>query len=478
MIIYSALIGVFAGICLGYSILFLFVGLRRHHNKQLNLLFALFAFAYAGTLLMGIWYRGQTSVEAFLAISRWDGVFIALAFISLNWYVATYTSFFPRYYLWGITAVISLSVLGAMLTPTLIYTSMPAMTTIPLPWNEQVNNIVGEENLWGTLLLLSQLFTLGFIIFAGSKQWRRGEQQPALILLGGMAWFIFALFYEILAESGLLVYFPLAESGFLGIAIALSLQRANIVIKTEEALADSQHQLETVLAQRTTELAEAQAQLIEKAQETAVLAERSRIARDLHDAVTQTIYSATLIAEVLPQVWQRNSEEGQRNLVKLRQLVRGALAEMRTMLFELRPMALEKAELDVLLPQLADAFTGRTRIPVEISISGENHLPVDVKLTFYRITQEAFNNIAKHAYATEAALSLHQEEHHAELLISDNGRGFDKDTLPAEAMGLAIMKERAEAIQADFTLTSAQGQGTTLKTSWQTLTKPQHGEPV
>lgn len=476
MTIYAAIIGVLAGICLGYSFLFLFVGLRRRQAKQQNLLFALFAFAYAGTLLMGIWYRGQTTVEGYLAISRWDGIFIATAFIALNWYVATYTAVFSKYYLWGITAVFILSVVAAMLTATLVFTTMPEIAAIPLPWNEQVNTLIGEENIWGTLLLLAQLFTLGFIIFAGVKQWRRGEQMAALLLLGGMSWFIFALFYEILAEAGLFVYVPLAESGFLGIAIALSLQRANIVIKTEEALAESQQQLETVLAQRTTELAEAQAQLIEQAQETAVLAERSRIARDLHDAVTQTIYSATLIVEVLPQVWQRNPDEGQRNLVKLRQLVRGALAEMRTMLFELRPAALEKAELDVLLPQLADAFTGRTRIPVEATINGQNHLPAEVKIAFYRITQETFNNIAKHAAATAVTLLLQQDQNEAQLTISDNGRGFDPTETPPESMGLAIMKERAQAVQATLEFISERGAGTNIQICWPNPAHPPNGE--
>ena len=81
MSIYATIIGTIAGICLGYAILFLFVGLRRREDKQLNLTFALFAFAYAGTLLMGIWYRGQTTAVSFLAISRWDGVFVGLVHI-------------------------------------------------------------------------------------------------------------------------------------------------------------------------------------------------------------------------------------------------------------------------------------------------------------------------------------------------------------------------------------------------------------
>ncbi len=83
MSIYAALIGTFAGICLGYAILYLFIGWRRQVDRPLNLYFALFAFGYAGTLLLGIWYRSQDSVAGYLAVSRWDGIFIWLAFISL-----------------------------------------------------------------------------------------------------------------------------------------------------------------------------------------------------------------------------------------------------------------------------------------------------------------------------------------------------------------------------------------------------------
>ncbi len=99
MSIYAAVIGTIAGICLGYAILYLFVGLRRREDKRLNLTFALFALGYAGTLLLGIWYRSQTTAAEFLAISRWDGVFIWLAFVALNWYVAEYTGSRSKGYL-------------------------------------------------------------------------------------------------------------------------------------------------------------------------------------------------------------------------------------------------------------------------------------------------------------------------------------------------------------------------------------------
>ncbi len=212
------------------------------------------------------------------------------------------------------------------------------------------------------------------------------------------------------------------------------------------------------------------ARLFEQAQEAAAAEERSRLARDLHDAVTQTIYSATLIAEALPHVWARDPAEGERNLVKLRQLVRGALAEMRTLLFELRPTALEAADLGTLLHYLGDALTGRTRVPVEVhaeaAVEGEIQLPSNVKVALYRIAQEVFNNIAKHARATQVAVTLHRMPDRITLTIQDNGRGFDLDSVSAAKLGLSIMHERAEEIGAQLAVESQAGQSTRIAVTW------------
>ncbi|MCP4360440.1 MAG: hypothetical protein GY796_20720 [Chloroflexi bacterium] len=444
MSIYATIIGTIAGICLGYAILYLFIGLRRSEDKRLNLTFSLFAFAYAGTLLMGIWYRSQTTAVSFLAISRWDGIFVGLAFIALNWYVATYTKVGGKHYLWGITAVFTITVLAAILTPTLIYTEMPTLTTIPLPWNEQVANVAGEENMWGMLLLLAQLVTLGFIIFAGIRQWRRGERQPAALLLAGMLWFIFSLLYEILAEVGLWVYIPFAETGFLGIAIVMSLQMANSVIKTEEALAASQKNLEKIITVRTAELAATQTQLIEQAQETAVAAERNRLARDLHDVVTQILFSINLIAISLPRLWPRDPDMAARSTVELQRLTRGALAEMRILLRELRPQTITTTDLNILLTQLCHGLSARHDIPAEVDACENCDLPEGVHVALYRIAQEAMNNIAKHAEATQVWLRLNREETAVFLSIRDNGQGFAIHEVSSQHMGrdLLFMKSR------------------------------------
>lgn len=204
-----------------------------------------------------------------------------------------------------------------------------------------------------------------------------------------------------------------------------------------------------------------------RAAEAAVAAERSRLARDLHDAVTQTLFSASLIAEVLPKLWERDREEGKRRLSDLRQLTRGALAEMRTMLLELRPATLTEVELRDLLRQLCEALTGRARIPVNLRVDGDSRpLPPDVQIAFYRVAQEALNNIFKHAEATEVDVHLEYGTDHVCLTITDNGCGFDPDCVSAESLGLKIMRERAEGIGAVASLTSSLETGTQVSLRW------------
>jgi signal transduction histidine kinase len=196
--------------------------------------------------------------------------------------------------------------------------------------------------------------------------------------------------------------------------------------------------------------------------------ERQRLARDLHDAVSQTLFSASLIAEVLPRLWERNRDEGRRRLEEVRQLTRGALAEMRTLLLELRPSALIEAEFGDLLRQLAESTIGRARVPVTLELEGEPScsLPPDVKVVMYRVAQESLNNIAKHAEASQVTVSLRCQAERVELRISDDGRGFDLESVPTESLGLGIMRERVEAIGAELTIESEVGQGTVITVVW------------
>ena len=200
--------------------------------------------------------------------------------------------------------------------------------------------------------------------------------------------------------------------------------------------------------------------------EAAAAAERSRLARDLHDAVTQTLFSASLIADVLPRLWERVPTEGRRCLDDLRRLTRGALAEMRSLLLELRPAALAEAKLDCLLRQLAEAATGRARLSVDASVEDLPTLPRDVQIALFRIAQEALNNATRHAGASKVDLALRALPQGVELRIADNGRGFDVARVSPGHLGLGIMRERAETIGALLTIESERGRGTSVTVTW------------
>ena len=213
------------------------------------------------------------------------------------------------------------------------------------------------------------------------------------------------------------------------------------------------------------------AELYGHAQELAVLEERQRLARNLHDAVNQSLFSAGLIAEVLPRLWERDQEEARRSLEDLRRLTRGAMAEMRALLAELRPSTLTDSSLSDLLRMLGNAFSGRTNVPITVSITGEFFLPAEAQVAFYRVCQEALNNIVKHAKASQVEIELKQDGDIIELHILDDGLGFDPAQKFSGHYGLGMMHERAEAAGALLSITSQPDHGTELVIRW-TQTPP------
>lgn len=208
------------------------------------------------------------------------------------------------------------------------------------------------------------------------------------------------------------------------------------------------------------------AELYAQAQELAVLEERQRLARNLHDAVNQSLFSAGLIAEVLPRLWEQNQEEARKSLQDLRKLTRAATAEMRALLAELVPSTLTDAELGDLLILLGNAFTGRTNIPVKVAVSGAGVLPAEVQVAVYRVSQEALINVAKHAEAHQVEIILNHKEKEIELTIRDDGIGFERAEVASGHYGLSMMHERAEAVGVRLTITSRIGEGTQLAMHW------------
>jgi signal transduction histidine kinase len=222
--------------------------------------------------------------------------------------------------------------------------------------------------------------------------------------------------------------------------------------------------LETIGSQIGLFIERKRIEQVEQAQtrQLSAMHERQRLARDLHDSVTQTLFSANMIAEMLPQIWDRDPEQVRPGLDELQRLTRGALGEMRSLLVELRPAGLQSSSLTEMLNQLATSVTSSAKLHITLESNEQATLPPDVRLTLFRITQEALNNIVKHAHANRVWIQLHADCERLELQIRDDGRGFKSKCLPSGHFGMAIMRERAEEIGAQFQLNSIPSKGTSI----------------
>jgi PAS domain S-box-containing protein len=209
------------------------------------------------------------------------------------------------------------------------------------------------------------------------------------------------------------------------------------------------------------------AQVNQQAQENAAIEERQRLARELHDAVTQALYSSTMIAQAALRLLERDPERARQQFEQVVALNQAATADMRTLLLELRPEAIVRTALPELLNQLVQAVGGRKSMKGTFNLGGElAELTADVHLTFYRIAQESLNNVVKHSQASAFDVSLTQRDNQLILEVKDNGQGFDLSQTSG-GLGLGSMRERAEAIGAALEMTSAPGQGTTMRVTWQ-----------
>jgi signal transduction histidine kinase len=175
-----------------------------------------------------------------------------------------------------------------------------------------------------------------------------------------------------------------------------------------------------------------------------------------------------MISEALPRIWNTHPEQVAENLNEIRVLTRGALAEMRALLLELRPGALQETPLPTLLYQLGEALSGRTQIRCQVIVEKDFLLPPQVKIALYRIAQESLNNITKHSRAStiELRLDYSQQEQILRLQVKDDGRGFDLNQVSANRLGLRIMKERAQEIEAQLEVISQPGKGTEITVLW------------
>ncbi|MGE0542603.1 MAG: sensor histidine kinase [Dehalococcoidia bacterium] len=207
--------------------------------------------------------------------------------------------------------------------------------------------------------------------------------------------------------------------------------------------------------------------LFERGQQIAVLEERRRLARELHDSVTQSLVGMSLLSQAIPDLWEIDRDEARASLRQIHDQTRSALAEMRALLVELRPPEAGTESLARRLRHHIAAFEQRTGMIVAAAIDERLELPGEIVQALARIAQEALTNIARHAGARHVSVTLTGADP-TRLLITDDGCGFDSADVSDGSLGLISMRERAAGIDATIEINTRVGRGTTVAVTWPT----------
>jgi len=219
------------------------------------------------------------------------------------------------------------------------------------------------------------------------------------------------------------------------------------------------------------------AQLLLEAQDKAALMERQRLARELHDSVSQALYGIVLGVQSARSFIETDKDHAIKSIDYVLSLAKACHTEMRALIFSLQPEALEVEGLVAAITKHAAAVCERYEVPVEASLCDEPDIPLAAKESLYRITQEALHNIVKHAHAYHVRLLLQQRSDGIVLEIQDDGVGFDPTGNFYGHMGLNSMRERANQVQGKLDIHSTLGGGTCIRVYLPTSSIEHAGQP-
>ena len=250
-------------------------------------------------------------------------------------------------------------------------------------------------------------------------------------------------------------------SSFLGVPIVA---KGNVIaafymtdkIGADEFSDDDQAAVEMLAAHAA--IAIENARLFERSRELSVVEERTRLARELHDSVSQTLFSISLVADAAAAVLDRDPENAKVQLEGLREMARAASKEMRSLIFELRPADLDADGLAATLGKHVDVLRRVYPMQIEFKEDVAERPPGDVEREVYRIAQEALNNAIKHSEADKIDVELSSRDGVISLSVADNGKGFEPAApqLRASRLGITSMEERAEAIHGSLRIESGE----------------------
>jgi len=194
----------------------------------------------------------------------------------------------------------------------------------------------------------------------------------------------------------------------------------------------------------------------------AVAEERNRLARELHDSVTQYLFSLVLNANAAGTLLEKDQQQAREQIQAIQEIAQKALGEMRSLIFELRPAMLEEKGLPCVLALYVDSIRRKEGLDVILRVDGEQRLPGELEQGLYRIAQEALFNVVKHAMAKNVTVELEIRPDRVSLSVEDDGVGFEPSSPPGKGitLGLTSMRERAKLLGGEFEIQSQPGQGT------------------
>lgn len=205
------------------------------------------------------------------------------------------------------------------------------------------------------------------------------------------------------------------------------------------------------------------AQLAQKARFTAIIEERQRLARELHDAVSQQLFAISMTATAVGRTLEKDFDRAQRQVKLIEEMASVAQSEMRALLLHLRPVHLEGKGLEQGLQELLSEM--RAKVPMEIVFEMDENIQLlkGIEDHIFRIVQEALSNTLRHAKATKMEIKLKLRADGVRVLLRDNGVGFDLDVQKQASYGLKTMQERVNEIGGSIHIMTAPGKGTKIE---------------
>jgi signal transduction histidine kinase len=235
---------------------------------------------------------------------------------------------------------------------------------------------------------------------------------------------------------------------------------AHLIRQAEEARRENQGLIQALqVAHRQLQDYAAQVE------EFATAQERTRLARELHDSATQTIFSMNLSVQAARMLAEKDPGRVAEQLDRLQELARSAVGEIQVLVSQLRPRSMGEEGLPAALRRLVAEREARDGLQIRLEVTGDRRLPEPVSVGLYRIVQEALNNVAKHAGTGEALVRLNLAEEPRWLEVEDRGTGFDPGgvSLKSGHVGLAVMAERAHELGWRLSCNSQPGHGTRIR---------------